>query len=133
MEATVPRDAIVVRFRPTEVDSLLRWAEKSHRLTGRYTLSVFADRQVREETADQTIARLLQSADLSGIDPNHNPRYYVCSQAGDLLDRGFTFLKDDEEDELPEHYSVDLGPSPDRATVCRFLEVFGPAIKRVGQ
>jgi hypothetical protein len=113
-----------VRFRPTDPVSVLGWAEKEFRRTDFYRLSVFADAPRGDEPRASVIGRLVEAAALSGIDPAKNRRVFVCASAGDLLDLNFLFYKDDEDDEVPEHYSIDLGPSPDEAVVRRFLEPF---------
>jgi hypothetical protein len=125
VQAQIPQDALVVRFRPTEPTSVLQWAAKEHRRTGHYRVSVFASAPQAGETQEATEARLIRAAGLAGIDPARQPKYFVCTQAGRLLDQGFTFWKDEEPGELEEHYSVDLGEQPTVADVMRFLGLFG--------
>jgi hypothetical protein len=71
--------------------------------------------------------RLVAAAELTGIDLEANKHYWVTN-GGALLDLGFTFWKDEEPDEPPEHYSVDLGPEATlEDQVNRFLSAFiGP-------
>lgn len=121
----MPRDALVIRFRPTNPDAVFAWAEKEHRRTDRYRLSVFADAKREGESAEDLRVRLLEASELAGVDRSRNSKYYVCARAGELLDRGFTFWKDGDDDEVSEHYSVDLGPGPTVEDVVRFLEPFG--------
>ena len=128
--AEVSADALVIRFRPTAADSVWRSAEKEFKRIGRYRLSVFADVPVEGETDFELRVRLLRASELR-IDPAGNPKYFVCARAGDLLDRGFTFWRDgDDDEEADEHYSVDLGTAPTVEDVERFLEAFGPGEKR---
>lgn len=117
-------DAVVIRFRPTDPDAVLRWAVKEHRRTGRYAVSVFADIQRAAEDRRAVIGRLLRVAQLSGIDPSSNRNVWICTSAERILEEGFTFHKDEEEDELREHYSVDLGEQPNVDDVRRLLGTF---------
>lgn len=121
-----------MRFRPTAPDSVLNSAKKEHRRVGRYALSVFADvprvwdNGIAEE--EQAVCRrLVRAAGLnSGIDLSGNPKYWVAPAAS-ILDEGFLFIKDNDDDEIQEHYSVDLGSNAGLETVERFLKVFaGP-------
>lgn len=118
----VPRDAIVLRFRPTEPESVLRWAGKSFRETGRYRLSVYAEVQGPGESVGGVIARLLSVASADGIDESGNRYCWFCSAAHQLLDRGFRFYK--EEDDRSEHYAVDVGAPPTIVDIESFLEPF---------
>lgn len=127
--ADVPRDAVVIRFRPWEPESVWNSACKEHRRIGRYRLSVFADVKRRGETEEQVIDRLLRVSELS-IDPAKNRKYSLCTSAGKLADLGFTFWKDKEDGELDEHYSVDLGTETTQTGVERFLGAFHPAEER---
>lgn len=127
---TLPDDAIVIRFRPTEPDAVLNWAGKEHRRTGHYRLSVFADAPREGEDEDAVIARLLVASELAGIDPQRNRKLFVCTRASKLADLGFTFHKDEEDDEVSEHYSVDLGLSPNLDDAVRFLSPFEPVERR---
>jgi hypothetical protein len=127
----ISRDALVIRFRPIRADQVLASAVKEHRRTGHYRVSVFADIARPGESFEVVEARLLEAAGLAGIDPVRNDRYFTCF-AGQLLDRGFTFWKDDEPGEPAEHYSVDLGERPTLEDVNRFCGVFGPARRRPG-
>jgi hypothetical protein len=128
--AEVPDDALVIRFRPTAPDDVWHSAEKEYRRIGRFRLSVFADVTRRGETDDDLRRRLLRVSELR-INPAKNPKYFVCTQAGDLMARGFTFWKDgDDDEEVAEHYSVDLGTGATLEDMVRFLEAFGCAEKR---
>jgi hypothetical protein len=126
----IPAEALVIRFRPTDPDSVLGWAQKEFRHTGCYRLSLFADVQKPDETEGDLIRRLLGASEMSGIDPKSNKKYFVCTRAAELLERGFTFWKDGDDDEQDEHYSVDLGVDATRDDVVRFLGVFSPAVER---
>ena len=128
--AEVPEDALVIRFRPTAPEDVLRWADKEYRRIGRYRLSVFADVKRGSETDDDLRRRLLRVSELR-IDPAKNPKYFVCTRSEELLKRGFTFWKDgDDDEETDEHYSVDMGTGATLEDVVRFLEAFGLAEKR---
>ena len=120
----LPDNAIVIRFRPTMPESVLNWARKEYRRTGRYRVSVFADAPREGEDDQAVIDRLLKVSQLMGIDPCGNKKFYVCARASELADRGFTFHKDGDEDEADEHYSVDLGADPSVDDVVRFLDPF---------
>jgi hypothetical protein len=104
--ADIARDAVVIRFRPTVPDAVWQWAVKEHRRVGRYRLSVFADRRRVGETEQEAIGRLLKASELAGIDPEKNKKYCLCTSAAELLDLGFTFWKDGDDDEQDEHYSA---------------------------
>jgi hypothetical protein len=118
-------DALVIRFRPTDPDRVAILAEKEHRVTGRYGLSVFADTARSGEDTGALIDRLLAAAELDGIATDKNPKFYLCSAASELLSLPVRFYKYTNDDtEVAEHYSADLGgPEPDR--VVRFLDPFG--------
>ena len=116
---------MVIRFRPTELESVMRWAQKEHRRTGHYRVSVFADIPRSGETQAQTEARLVGVAEATGIDLKKNPNHWVTRRS-ELA--SYEFHKDDEPDELPEHYSVDLGAAETLEDACGdFLAKFsGP-------
>jgi len=128
----LPDDALVIRFPPVAPEGVLRGAQKEARRTGGlHRLSVFAGVARDEETEAQLVDRLLAASEVAGINPATNRKYFVCVRADELLSRGFTFWKDDEdEEELPEHYNVDLGPEPGLADAERFGEAFGPSMRR---
>lgn len=126
----VPRDAIVIRFKPTDPERVLQRAERDHRYSGTYGLSVFAAAPLPGEAEPDTIDRLLRASELANIRPDSNPRYYVCSRAGELLDRGFTFTKDGDDDEVAEHYTVDLGPGPTVEETKSFVQAFDQGRRR---
>lgn len=108
-------------------EAVLRSAERAHRRTGYHRVSVFAAEAVPGESAESLRARLLAAAELSGIDPHGNKRYYVCAKASTLRERGFTFQKSGYPGEASEHYDVDLGVKPDVDVAERFLEAFTSA------
>jgi hypothetical protein len=128
--ADVPRDAVIIRFRPTNPDAVWEWAGKEHRRTGRHRLSVFADVKRGQETEQDVVDRLLKASELAGIDPAKNKKYSLCTSAAELLDCSFTFWKDGDDDEEDQHYSVDLGNDATPQDVTRFLSVFRPAEER---
>lgn len=125
MPEDVDPEAVVIRFRPTELDSVVKGAQKEHRRTGFHRLSVFAARPFPGETQEQTEARLVRAAQLEGINLNKNSNYWVTRRS-ELAD--FEFHKDGDSDECPEHYSVDLGTAEGLADACAdFLGKFsGP-------
>lgn len=120
----LPDDALVIRFSPVTAEAVLRRAQLAHRESGSYRLSVFAAQAAEDETPEQLRARLLASAELDGIDPARNKKYYLCSSASKLYERGFKFVKDGLTGEPAEHYSVDVGPDPGLNDIERFLEAF---------
>jgi hypothetical protein len=124
VQVDVPRDAVVIRFRPVDASRVMEWAGKEYRRTRHYRLSVFAAAPGPGESSEAAEARLLDAAGLAGIDLARQPKYFVTT-AGALLDAGFTFWKDEEPGELVEHYSVDLGERLTLAVVNRFLGQFG--------
>ncbi|WP_103956478.1 hypothetical protein [Nonomuraea solani] len=124
MPADVPRDAVVIRFRPTMPEDVLRSAGKWYRFTGVYGLSVFTDVAHAAESEHDVIGRLLKASEMSNIDPAKNKKFYICTSAGKIMDAGFSFRKDGDDDERPEHYTVDLGEQPTLEVVERFLEAF---------
>jgi hypothetical protein len=126
----VPADAVVIRFRPWASESVWASACKEYRRIGRYRLSVFADGRRGEETQEEVIDRLLRATEIR-IDPGKNKKYSLCTSAEKLTDLGYTFWKDmDDDGELDEHYSVDLGIEATPNDVERFLGVFHPAEER---
>ena len=129
MQVEISRDALVIRFKPMTTDGLLGSLRREYRRIERYRLSVFATTVNRGESAEAVEIRLLDVA-FKRIDPRRNDWYFTCT-AGQLLDRGFTFWKDDDDpDELAEHYSVDLGERPTLDDVSRFRGAFGLARRR---
>lgn len=120
----VAPDALVIRFSPVGPDNVLKRAALAARRRGYFTSSVFAAVKTGHEDDEALRARLLRASELHHIDPNRNEKYFVCARAGDLLDLGFVFMKDEDEDEAAEHYSVHLGDSPSREDVERFLSAF---------
>lgn len=129
MQVDIPRNAVVIRFKPISTEGLLKSAVREYRRIERYRVSVFASAARPGESFEVVEARLLEASELGGIDPARNDQYFTCV-AGQLLDRGFTFWKDDDLDELAEHYSVDLGERPTLEDVGRFRGAFGPARRR---
>lgn len=121
----VPHEAHVIRFRPTEPAAVLHRAELEYRRAGVAGLSVFADVAKTDEDDQAVAARLIRAASLGGVRLTGNPKFYRTT-AGALYEKEFTFVKDNEDEEPAEHYSVDLGKA-DLDNVVRFLEVFrGP-------
>lgn len=126
----VPADAVVIRFRPWTPENVWNSACKEYRRIGRYRLSVFADVRRGQETQGDVIDRLLKVTEIR-IDPAKNKKYSLCTSADKVTDLGFTFWKDmDDDEELDEHYSVDLGVEATLNDVERFLGVFHPAEER---
>jgi hypothetical protein len=128
-DAAPPVDpaAVVIRFRPTDPDRVLASAEVERRRIGRFGLSVFADVARPDEDEDAVVARLLVAADLAGMGSDRHPKFWICATASEFLDEGFVFYKDEDDvDELPEHFSVDLGDVATLTDVRRFLDRFGP-------
>lgn len=130
MPVDLPGDAIVIRFAPTSPEKVLERAERGSRLYGRHLSSVFAARPRPGESDDDVIDRLLKASELANIDPASNRGYFVCSRADRLAASGFVFVKDGDEDEVAEHYSVDLGSAPAIEDAKRFLDAFDQRRKR---
>ena len=130
MDADVPPDAMVLRFRPTDPESVLNWARKEYRRSGRHRLSVFTDVAHDGEDEQSVVERLLAAAELQGIDPKGNPNFSLCRSARLLEERGFSFHKDGDPDEPAEHYSVDIGDQPTVVDVERFLGAFVGPLRR---
>lgn len=134
MLVTLPPDAMVVRFRPSAPQAVLSSAEKENRrrfdpenpIQTYYRVSVFADVKREGEDADSLLIRLISAAELNGLDIGNNKHCWAAT-AGDLQELEVSFWKDGDDDEVPEHYSIDLGPSPTVEFVERILEAFeGP-------
>lgn len=126
-EAGVPSDALVIRFKPMDPERCLKRIDQDHRDTGHYCLSVFADTQRPGESEEDLKTRLLAASEHQGISPSSNKVFFICARAEKLYERKFTFLKDDDDREVPEHYSVDFGPNePTLEDVNRFLGAFDP-------
>ncbi|MBV9764109.1 MAG: hypothetical protein JOZ48_04615 [Acidobacteriaceae bacterium] len=123
MQTEVPREALVLRFKPMIVETVWKKACLTYRLNGRYQLSVFADVARLSEGEDDLIKRLLNASERQGVAPANNPRYFLCTEAAKLLDLGFTFWKDGPP-EVDEHYSVDLGEDATVGHVERFVAAF---------
>lgn len=130
LEADVPPQATVIRFRPTEPERVLASASKEYRRLAaegrapRYLLSVFAAVPMESEDEPAVIDRLVDAAGLSHIQLDGHRKVFICSRASQLYQAQFKFYKDGDEDELEEHYSVDLGEEPTLDDVRRFLEQF---------
>jgi len=124
-DSDLPRDAKVIRFRPTEPTSVLNSAIKAYRATKHAVLSVFASPSRPGEALTDTHVRLVVAASMTGLNLNKN-KYYWHSTAGVILDAGFVLAKEGYEGEVPEHYAADLG-EPTIEAVNRFLAAFeGP-------
>lgn len=125
MSVDLAPDAIVIRFRPKEPQSVLDSALKEYRNSGYYRLSVFADTRRPNEDDAAVKLRLVQAAGLSKINLSGQKKFFVCTRAGRLTELGFEFVKDEYDGELEEHYSVDLGSTePELGLIVRFLGPF---------
>ena len=113
---------VVLRLRPMSPEALLRSAENEYRRLQHHGVSVFADVQRPGESESDTIERLLDVSELGGM--ARADQYWVCTSAGSLLDRDFVFMKDEEPDELAEHYCVSLGDRPDTQRAGLFAAAF---------
>jgi hypothetical protein len=128
--ADVGRDAVVIRFWPVDPDKVWKKATMENQRIGHHRLSVFADTRRAHETDQDVIYRLLKSSEV-GINPASNKKFTVCTSAAELLDLGFTFWKDGDDDNEPdEHYSVDLGAVATREDAVRFLGAFRTEMRR---
>jgi hypothetical protein len=107
------REALVIRLRPiADPAAVLRAAERAYRDHGHHHLSVFADIARGAESEEDLINRLLDAAELSNILRSNNPKFWFCQRAGELLDDGFVFVKNEYDGEASEHWSIDLGNAP---------------------
>jgi hypothetical protein len=128
--ADMRRDAVVIRFWPIEPNRVWRKACEEHKRIGHHRLSVFADARRAHETQQDVIYRLLKASEV-GINPATNKKFTLCTSAAELLDLGFTFWKDGDDDNEPdEHHSVDLGADATPEDVTRFLGVFRAEMRR---
>ncbi|WP_409330377.1 hypothetical protein [Trujillonella humicola] len=124
----LPAEAVVIRFTPVRPDRVLVKANQEHRFVGAYGLSVFASAPRLGEDTDTVVRRLLEAAQLDGVNPATNKNYYICSTAAALRDLGFSFYKYEEHEEPnepPEHYSVDLGSDGAGPTVDAVISFLG--------
>ncbi len=120
----MPRAALVVRFPPATAENVLKRAERSSRVAdGHHLTSVFAATAQPGEDEDALLARVLRATE-TDFPLQNNPKVFVCTEAAELLDRGFTFVKDGYEGEIEEHFSIDLGASPTLEDAQRFLDAF---------
>jgi hypothetical protein len=113
---------LVVRLRPVSPAALVKHArlEFTYSEGDHYGISVFGTVPMPGESEDDTIDRLWRVI-LTRL--KDDSRYWVLTNAGNLLDRGFVFIKDEEPDELSEHYCVSLTP-PDEARAKELMEGF---------
>lgn len=118
----VPRNMLVVRLRPVSPEAFVKQAQLEFVYSNgdHYGISVFGTVPLPGESEDDTIARLWLVI-LTRLKDDR--RYWVSTHSGNLLDRGFVFVKDEEPDELPEHYCVSLTP-PDEARAKELMEQF---------
>ena len=96
---------------------------------GHYGVSVFGTVPIPDETEAETIDRLWQAA-MTRLKPD--PRYWICTEAGNLLDRGFVFIKDGKPDELQEHYCVSLSDRPPDESRAELLIAGFTGMRRAG-
>jgi hypothetical protein len=75
----VPGDALVIRFRPTNPDSVLRRSVQEFKRIGRHGASVFVAAPEASETDAALRRRLLAVAELVGMTPENHPKFYVCT------------------------------------------------------
>lgn len=119
-----PREAVVVRLNPIDPERVLNKAIQEFRRIGHHGLSVFV--VAPGDHGEEWAAQRAYDAALLQLKP---PTKYHVTTVGNLLDRGFVFMKDqehgtDDPNEAEEHYCVSLGDEPDLADVERFLEAF---------
>ncbi|MGW4848235.1 hypothetical protein [Nocardia brasiliensis] len=123
----VDPNALVIRFRPMQPQALLdRAARDARRLDGpgKHTASVWCGVHEPGESDEDLRRRILDITVDNGMDAVRNSQYWACARAGDLHERGFSFIKDGYDDEPDAHYSVVLGEPPTLHDVERFLEPF---------
>jgi hypothetical protein len=138
VDPTPPADALVLRFPPggpDEVEKIRKEAKYAHRHHQEqtaepwYRLSVWVDRPRPGETRDETMTRLVHAAGLANVQvTDARNSVFWWTSVGELAARGFELTKDGDDDERPEHYSVDLGQDvPTREVIQLFVEAFtGP-------
>jgi hypothetical protein len=132
-----PPDALVLRFPPggpDQVKKIINEARYTHRhhqdrrAEPWYRLSIWADVPKPGEKDEDVLLRLVHAARLGRIkiEDVRNGRFWWTT-ANRLYQLGFDILKDGEDGEPAEHYSVDLGHEASRETVGRFVSAFrGP-------
>lgn len=128
---SLDENAVVIRFRPTQAEAVLRSAQKEFRRVGHYGCSVYAGVPRDGESQEDVVRRVLQSADLAGMTVRSgNKKAFVCARASRIEEQGFAFLKDGDDDELDDHYCVNLGNEPDEADAQRFVDQFDEEFDR---
>lgn len=91
---------------------------------------MFATVAIEGETEDDVVRRLSGVAELDHMDLKSHPKLYVCARAGNILDAGFVFMKDEEMDEMAEHYCVDLGPNEPTLDRAEAFAALFPGVHR---
>lgn len=119
---------------PDQVKKIMQEAKYAHRhhqdfrAEPWFRLSIWADVPRVGEAVEETVLRLLRAASLGSIRIGdvRNDRFWWTT-ADRLYQAGFEILKDFEDGERAEHYSVNLGYEASREVVGRFVETFGSA------
>jgi hypothetical protein len=136
MSGSPEREALVLRFPPggpEHVRKILDEAKYTNRVHQRggdtrpwYRLSVWVDVQRAGESKAETLTRLVHAAKLGRIrvEDERNCVFWWTT-VGTLNEAGFQLLKDGEDAEPMEHYSVDLGNELTRERVSEFVAAFG--------
>lgn len=127
----------MLRFPPGGQDDVTRimkeakYAHRHHQNVAAepwYRLSIWADTPLPDEPLAHTLTRLIEAAGLGQIriaDDRNSRFWWTTAQA--LYEAGFTILKDFEDSEPAEHYSVVLGEEIAKSIVESFVDVFrGP-------
>lgn len=137
MDRPDPR-AIVLRFPPgpDSVVKILKEAKYNHRHHQRtraeswYRLSVWCDLPRPGESVEDVLLRLVHDAGLGQIRlEDVRNSFFWWTSASTLYEAGFDLVKDGEDDEPQNHYSVDLGLEPSREVVERFVTTFSEAME----
>ncbi|WP_433599142.1 hypothetical protein ACQPXH_26200 [Nocardia sp. CA-135953] len=118
--------ALVIRFRPMEPESLIKRAALDARRSegGHHAVSVWCGVQEEGETESELRDRILDITVQNGLGAANNNRYWVCTTALELMERGFKFVKDGYDGEPEAHFSVILGDPPTLEDAKRFVEPF---------
>jgi len=130
----LPDEAVVIRFTPCSAQGMLRAAARCHAKYGRNGVSFYADVPRHpesfpglpsyQETVDDLLLRILTAAEMHGINPETNQKFWYCSSAGLIRSAGFEFSKLGYEGEIAEHWSIDLGKTPTEEDTERISALF---------
>ena len=121
----------MIRFAPTDHENVAESASEMWSLTGRYSLSVWADAARSGEDSDAVRTRLVAAAEVGGIRLEKNRWCWHCT-ADMLTSLGFELVREGDVGEPEHHYSVSIGSGPGplrQLNVCNFLAAFADRSK----